>query len=785
MTNDSDPSSAAYRRECGYGRLDAFEALKLTVEDYGGTLRQSFTIAEDWRITSDLDLRGLDLTIAAGATVTLDGGSLNLGNEDGTPAKIFVAGSLVGDPATGGTITCETGSEVIVEGGFLDKEHLDIPMDCLGACLMALDGGRIHFGPGTHTFSNGAFLVNNGGTMTFAPGAEVVLEDLAGDPWDRFEAGPGSVFRFGADARITVRNWPLIVGTAAEPVVFEGDNLASGETWKGLVIEGDSAEVTYAEISDAVWGLTLRARGAVLDHLTLSGNGLLTDYTAVVCIPSGHCNPIRRSELALSNATITGAVAQDANTGHGLVLRNADVSVTDTEVSGNDGYGVVVWNADARPFTGNTVSGNGFPTATVPTSEDGILVHSNGLLRLAPFSQQGLNVVSGNSRNQINALSGGFLFLGHGDGFSVEGWNTVTAGSGGSTLVRNSSGSPVAAEYTWWGSAAGPPSGAFAGPDSVDADPFLTENPIDPCAGNGPSCRPAGKTQAQPGAQRGEPVDFESLHAELVALRDTLAQTPQAPQAPDWVRALYTLQRLDATDALGEYGATMALLTTLRQNLDDGSTPQALRRTGEAALAAEVAEALLREEYDGAEALLATYGNSGVEEGWLALTLSAVAMHEQAERYEPALALLAEAAVLAPEQAAELALIAALIAENPASAARSTGDPSQTPASLAATSRTDPALPTEVALRAAYPNPAARGATVPFDLPEAAEVRVVVYDLLGREVALLAEGLHEAGRHEADFDASRLASGVYVIRAEVALTGGSARAFTQKLTLLK
>ncbi|MEM1041234.1 MAG: right-handed parallel beta-helix repeat-containing protein [Bacteroidota bacterium] len=74
------------------------------------------------------------------------------------------------------------------------------------------------------------------------------------------------------------------------------------------------------------------------------------------------------------------------------------------------------------------------------------------------------------------------------------------------------------------------------------------------------------------------------------------------------------------------------------------------------------------------------------------------------------------------------------------------------------------ALPSEFALAAAYPNPFTRSATVGFALPEAASVRVSVYDVLGREVAVLVDAPLEAGRHAVQLEAGRLASGVYLVR---------------------
>jgi hypothetical protein len=95
------------------------------------------------------------------------------------------------------------------------------------------------------------------------------------------------------------------------------------------------------------------------------------------------------------------------------------------------------------------------------------------------------------------------------------------------------------------------------------------------------------------------------------------------------------------------------------------------------------------------------------------------------------------------------------------------------------------ALPEATALGASYPNPARVGSgasvTVPFTLAEATEVRVVVYDVLGREVAVLADGAMEAGRYEVGWSEARsLPSGTYVVR----LTAG-ALTQTRRMMLLR
>jgi hypothetical protein len=76
-------------------------------------------------------------------------------------------------------------------------------------------------------------------------------------------------------------------------------------------------------------------------------------------------------------------------------------------------------------------------------------------------------------------------------------------------------------------------------------------------------------------------------------------------------------------------------------------------------------------------------------------------------------------------------------------------------------------VPSEFALEQSAPNPVHGASTeITFALPEAATVRLVVYDVMGRAVAEVANGVHEAGVHRATVDVSRLAAGTYVYRIE-------------------
>ncbi len=89
-------------------------------------------------------------------------------------------------------------------------------------------------------------------------------------------------------------------------------------------------------------------------------------------------------------------------------------------------------------------------------------------------------------------------------------------------------------------------------------------------------------------------------------------------------------------------------------------------------------------------------------------------------------------------------------------------------------------LPSEFQLSQNYPNPFNPTTNIEFALPQTAQVRLAVYDLLGRRVALLVDGSLTAGQHRVSFEASNLPSGMYLYRLSTP-TG----AVTKKMVLLK
>jgi hypothetical protein len=82
---------------------------------------------------------------------------------------------------------------------------------------------------------------------------------------------------------------------------------------------------------------------------------------------------------------------------------------------------------------------------------------------------------------------------------------------------------------------------------------------------------------------------------------------------------------------------------------------------------------------------------------------------------------------------------------------------------------TGESLHTEYRLSQNYPNPFNPATEIGYELPAASDVRLSVFDLLGREVTLLVNTRQSAGRYTVRFDGAGLASGVYLYR----LTAGN------------
>jgi hypothetical protein len=89
-------------------------------------------------------------------------------------------------------------------------------------------------------------------------------------------------------------------------------------------------------------------------------------------------------------------------------------------------------------------------------------------------------------------------------------------------------------------------------------------------------------------------------------------------------------------------------------------------------------------------------------------------------------------------------------------------------------------LPAEYALEQNYPNPFNPSTVISYSLKSPSKVTLKIYDMLGKEVAMLVDEMQAPGKHTANFNAARLSAGVYFY----SIKAGSFSE-TKKMVLLK
>lgn len=89
-------------------------------------------------------------------------------------------------------------------------------------------------------------------------------------------------------------------------------------------------------------------------------------------------------------------------------------------------------------------------------------------------------------------------------------------------------------------------------------------------------------------------------------------------------------------------------------------------------------------------------------------------------------------------------------------------------------------LPGSIILHQNYPNPFNPATLIGYELPEGGDIRLDVYDITGKRVAVLFEGYRSPGSYSVQFDAGGLASGIYICQ-----LAAKDQVLTQKMTIMK
>ena len=667
-------------------------------------------------------------------------------------------------------------------GGYYGASVEDLwvyPYDTDAVCEALANGGNSQndCNPGTE-YGRHWFITPQVGPgytgydFTFAP-ADVDLRAA----WDwTWTTAAVETARFQSGTRLVVEG-----DLVAESVTFEEAD--AGQGWGGIAVEGGTLDLDAVTAEHAETGVTVYQPGtATISNSTLQYNtaGLdvrssagttvaasaLTDNTTGVRsgIPQAGpgaalpCFASCRSTFDIADSDVRD------NTGTGIFAADANAQITGTTIEDNGGYGLYVSNATVDPFQFNFVLSNGGGS-----DANGAFVAAGGDFLFSPLDERGLNRIAHSATTELFVSGGGFAFAG--DDTGLTGYNAIFDPAPWDPLVYNASKTPVDANFVYWGTGGPPPAGSIVGPVDttlpLDCDPTVP----DPCSSGSRSAAALVSAAAARGG----------LGEAIRATRAALASDPGAETAAGLVGRLAGLHKRDRSDSAGEHAATFGLLRSLRARLNNPNLPAGLRATAEASLEAVVLDALAAEDYDAVGQALAVWRPRVESEAVLrVLAVVEAALAARGGDYAGASALVAAVAEGEPnaEAAEGLGVLAAYYASGVEESARGTS------ASVAA-SRLGAASPTGEATVAgpglsAWPNPFARWATVALSLMEASDVLVAVYDVLGREVAVLREGWLEAGTHRFDLRGRALPTGVYVVRAE---TG--ARTLTERITLVR
>ena len=94
-------------------------------------------------------------------------------------------------------------------------------------------------------------------------------------------------------------------------------------------------------------------------------------------------------------------------------------------------------------------------------------------------------------------------------------------------------------------------------------------------------------------------------------------------------------------------------------------------------------------------------------------------------------------------------------------------------------------LPQKYSLEQNYPNPFNPATKIRFNLPMKSDIKLTVFDMLGRVVEVIASGEYQAGYHEVDFSGEQLSSGLYIYNLSGKSDGGEIIKISEKMILMK
>jgi parallel beta-helix repeat protein len=552
------------------------------------------------------------------------------------------------------------------------------------------------------------------------------------------QLSPGVTVQAASGKMIIIDGQINAQGTVSQTITF--DRNGSSGSWYGLVLQsGSTGIVNLCHFNNATVGVTCNSSSP-----TISNSVFRNDYFGIYCNP---CTP-----------TISGNDIQYCSNS-GIYLTGASPAISSNTLSNNSSYGIFCHNTSDPSLSGNTMAGNG--TAGLYCE-----YYSSPYLALPAFS--GNNVIANNSVYGIETYSYSNPVLGTGQ---ARGYNSMFSNS--SYDVAEFSNCTVSAQYNWWGVYPANPSRFYLSGSTLDYSNALSYNPNPgrPKVGvQGVSPVLAGPTSD---STFNLAFNYALIQAYDDAIRLYLEVFGKAPMGSFLSReALVFLaeayERSGRTDFLGCLENQIAPravgnieMSIIVQELEGHWLVKAGQYSDAVAIYRELHEKFASSpEVD----KFAIFNIGEISYLYLNDHASAVESFGLFKNMYPN---------------DPLAPVAALLMS---------ADLSATPQKGAAPSSSPRPLPTSFSLESNYPNPFNPSTQITYSLSKTGKVSLMIFDILGREIATLADGYQQPGQYTVTWNALKsggnvVSSGVYLARLEVFSELGAID-FTKTIRLL-
>jgi len=552
----------------------------------------------------------------------------------------------------------------------------------------------------------------------------------------------GANLSFTNGASLTVNGTLTAVGTSANHITF--DRSGTSGTWGGIVFNsGSSGSIEYCNISHATTGINSSYTLPMIRHNTITNN-----------IYGIYVSNIGTVSNEISYNTI------QANTSRGICLYTASPKIYSNVISGNAYYGISTYQSSPYLY-GNTITGHSLGGLNFSYYSSAKLVPWNAY---GYYWGRGNNKIKNNTGNGISASYMSNLYLGSSP---YGGYNSICNNTG--TELSAYYNCAVTAQLNWWG--AYPPNSSEFYPyqSTIDYTNALQTDPNpDPEQGmvrgsNGIS-NSSTINSAKSDLDKAYGLQLEGKFDEAIAVYDSYINANSTDS-----KSALALVRIDECYKLsGKQGAAAYLDNTIKTKANKNNELDAV------SLELKNQYLIQEKKYEEAvtnfnELAKKFKANKDVEKhslfnaGYVYLTYL--------NDYKNATDKFAELAAKYPDD--ELVSESAYLLGNlDANNQQKLASPN--------TSQSDLPVPTDYALDQNYPNPFNPATTISYQLPKSGSVTLKIFDMLGKEVMTLVNEQKEMGRYTVQFDASSLASGMYVYQLRV-----NDYTSTKKMLLLK